>query len=62
MLLQRQLVVEPFDRLALNFVGPINPPSKQKIYILVFTDYMTKWVEVVALENSNDKYVVDFLY
>ena len=26
--LQPQLVVEPFDRWALDFVGPINPPSK----------------------------------
>ena len=52
--LQPQLLVEPFDRWALYFVGPINPLSKQKIYILVCTDYMTKWVEVVALVKVND--------
>ena len=62
MLLQRQLVVEPFDRLALNFVGPINPPSKHKTYILVRTNYMTKWVEVVALVKSSVQAVIDFLY
>ena len=62
MLLQPQLVVEPFDRWALNFVGPINPPSKQKFYILVCTDYMTKWVEVVALVKANDQVVIDFMY
>ena len=28
--LQPQLVVEPFDKWALYFVGPINPSSKQK--------------------------------
>ena len=59
--LQPQLVVELFDRWTLDFVGPINPPSKQKVYILVCTDYMTKWVEVVALAKANDQAVMDFL-
>ena len=40
--LQPQLVVEPFDRWALYFVGPINPPLKKKFYMLVCIDYMTK--------------------
>ena len=34
----------------------------QKAYILVCTDYMTKWVEVVALAKANDQVVIDFLY
>ena len=45
-----------------GFVGPINPPSKQKVYILVCTDYMTKWVVVVALVKANDQAIIDFLY
>ena len=60
--LQTQLVVEPFDRWALDFVGPIIPHSKQKSYILVCTDYMTKCIEVVALVKANDQAVIDFLY
>ena len=40
--LQPYLVVERFDRWALDFVGPINPPSKKKVYMLVCNDYMTK--------------------
>ena len=51
-----------FDRWALDFVGPINPPLRGKVYILVCTDYMTKWVEVVALVKSNDQVVIDLLY
>ena len=60
--LQPQFVVEPFDRWALDFVGTISPSSKHEVYILVCTDYMTKWVEVVALVKANDQVVMDFLY
>ena len=60
--LQPKLVVEPFDRWALDFVCPINPHSRQKSYILVCTDYMTKWVEFVALVKIDDLAVIDFLY
>ena len=56
------VVVEPFDRWALDFLGPINPPSKQKVYILVCIDSMTKWVEAVALVKANDQVVIDFMY
>jgi hypothetical protein len=49
--LKTQLVVEPFERWALAFVGPFNPKSNQKAYILVAMDYMTKWVEAEASPN-----------
>ena len=60
--IQPQLVVEPFDRWALDFVGPINPHSRKKSYILVCTNYMNKWVEVVALVKANDQVVIDLFY
>ena len=55
-------MVEPFETWALDSVGPINPSSKKKAYILVCTDYMTKWVEAMALVKSNNQDVIDFLY
>ena len=60
--LQPQLVVEPFNRWALDFFGHISPSSKKKSYILVCIDYMKKWVEAVALVKANDQAVIDFLY
>ena len=60
--LQPQLVVEPFDKWALDFVGPISPHSRQKDYILVYTNYRMKWLEVVALVKANDQVVMDFLH
>eukprot|EP00253_Pinus_taeda_P033687 PITA_33687 len=50
MSLQPQIVIEPFEKQALDFVGPINPSSRQRSYILFCTNYVTKWVEV---ESTN---------
>ena len=36
--LQPQVLIEPFEIWALDFVGPITPMSKKKRYILVCTD------------------------
>ena len=38
---QPQVHLEPFNKWALDFFGPINPPCKGKKYILVCTDYLT---------------------
>jgi len=47
---------------ALDFVGPINPMSKYKKYILVCIDYVTKWVEARTLPREIEKIVIDFLF
>jgi hypothetical protein len=60
--LQPQEVVETFERWALDVVGPFNPKSNQKSYILVATDYMNKWVEVVALPNATEEAIIKFIF
>eukprot|EP00253_Pinus_taeda_P003794 PITA_03794 len=60
--LKPQLVIEPFKRWALDFVGPINPSSNQKTYILVATKYVTKWVEAEALPRATEDSVIQFLF
>jgi transposase InsO family protein len=60
--LQAQVVIEPIEKWALDFIGPINPMSRRKKYILVCTDYVTKWVEAKALYSANERSVVDFLF
>ena len=52
-----QIVITPFDKWGLNFMGPIDPPSNGKSYILFYTNYVTKWVEVKAMKNARDKKV-----
>ena len=60
--MKAQLVVEPFERWALDFVGPINPSSNQKTYILVATEYVNKWVEAEALPRATEDSVIQFLF
>jgi transposase InsO family protein len=50
-----------FSKWGLDFIGPINPPSSAgKVFILVATDYFTKWTEVVPLKDSHDEQVIFF--
>ena len=60
--LHPQVLIEPFEKWALDFIGPINPPSQGKKYILVCTDYVTKWVEAKPLPRATEQTVVNFLF
>lgn len=60
--LQPQVHLEPFEKWALDFIGPMNPPSKGKKCILVCNDYVTKWAEAKALVRETEQTVVNFLF
>jgi hypothetical protein len=52
----------PFHGWALDFVGQIHPSSsKGHPFILVTTDYFTKWTEAVPLKNMTHREVVHFI-
>jgi hypothetical protein len=52
----------PFRGWGLDFVGEIYPSStKGHKFMLVTTDYFTKWVEVVPLWNMTHRKLIDFL-
>ena len=44
-------VGQAFDRLGIDIVGPLKPTSMKKRYIIVATDYFTKWPEARAIEK-----------
>lgn len=54
-------MIEPFEKLAINFVGPINPTSLNKKHILVCIEFVTKWVEVKVVSFATKIVVVDFI-
>jgi hypothetical protein len=60
--LRAQVMKEPFEKWALDFVGPISPMSHKNKNILVFTDYVTKWLEEKALFRNTEKSIVEFIY
>ena len=52
----------PFRGWGLDFIGQIQPASsKGHRFVLVATDYFTKWTEAVPLKNMTHKEVIDFI-
>jgi hypothetical protein len=58
------LALAPFEKWGIDFVGPIAPATRhgRKCYILVATDYATKWAEAAATRSDDAKTVANFLY
>ena len=43
----------PFELVGVDIIGPLPPTKTRKNkYILVFTDYLTRWVEAFAMPNQ----------
>ena len=42
-------------------VGPVNPPSRGYIWILVATEYFTKWAKAISLRKATGGVVANFI-
>jgi hypothetical protein len=52
----------PFRGWGLDFVGKIHPTlSKGHRFVLVATDYFTRWTEAVQLRNMTHREVISFV-
>lgn len=57
------LPLKPFEKWGIDFVGPFEPTKKRhNQYILVCTDYVTKWCEAKAMKTADGANVALFLY
>jgi len=50
-----QVTLQAFDKWAIDFVGPINPPRKKTSarYIITKIDYLTRWVKAQPVRYCN---------
>uniref|UniRef100_A0A2N9G6H2 RNA-directed DNA polymerase n=1 Tax=Fagus sylvatica TaxID=28930 RepID=A0A2N9G6H2_FAGSY len=51
----------PFHTWGLDLIGPINPSSGGYVWILVATEYFSKWVEAVPLRKATGAAVANFI-
>ena len=53
----------PFEKWGIDFIGPIAPISgRRKKYIILATDYATKWVEARATRKNDGHTIASFLF
>ena len=52
----------PFAQWGMNIVGPLPAAAAQKKFLLVATDYFSKWVETEAYASIKDKDVSKFVW
>src|ERR1051325_9640738 len=55
-------VTGPFDQIGIDFVGPLKESKKGNKYIIVTTDYLTKWPEAKPVKAAKAREVAKFLY
>lgn len=53
----------PFVKWGIDFIGPFSPPSaKKNRYVILATDYTTKWVEARATKKNDAETAASFLF
>lgn len=58
------LPLAPFEKWGIDFIGPISPAARQSRskYIILATDYATKWVEAKATRKNDAQVAASFLF
>ena len=55
-------VGQPFDRVGIDFLGPLPRTNSGNRHIIVATDYLTKWPEAYPVPDSTALSTAQFLY
>ena len=56
--------LEAFEKWAINFLGPINPPVRHSHaqYIITTTDYLTCWAEAATIKDCTANTATPFIF
>lgn len=53
--------LEPFQKCAIDILGPLPEAEDKSKYVVVLQDYFTKWPEVVALKRVDSDAIINWL-
>ena len=57
------LPLVPFEKWGIDYVGPVRPNSSRgMVYIVVATEYLTKWAEAKAVKTDTAVHAAIFMY
>jgi hypothetical protein len=51
-----------FEKWGVDFVGPLPKSSRRNEYLIVATDYMTKWAEALPVKRATQTVTSDFIF
>ena len=58
------MTIQAFEKWAIDFVGPINPPGKhtEARYIITVIEYLTRWAEARVVKDSSGTTTTHFIF
>eukprot|EP00253_Pinus_taeda_P007839 PITA_07839 len=61
--LNPQMTLQPFEKWAIDFVGPIQPQGKTGVgYIITVTEYLTQWAKAQPMKDCTNETAAKFFF